>query len=576
MTLRVCQSVFLLPWMVMALGCAHSAVSWTPAQVEPPATVPAADPPIPLEKQAAPVQVPEAGEPATELPLTRDGAILTGLLGNRFIEVSRFDPAIEATFVDEARAIFDPRILARVSTGRAARRNVSTREALTGTGANAANSAGDEGSVQRLLTEAQRLNRTLSSLNGEGGPATSRTNSGSVEMEQFLPTGTLLFLTGSALEESNDGAGVQDAWSLGLSQPLLRGANMRANLASLRQARNATAQSEHAFRRDVMDVVRQIELGYWELVLAREVLAIREAAVALAEEQMRREEELLAVGKALRGDVITAGAERAAREADLADARAALDTATIELIHPAEQPRWDLAFAPQDQAEVVQVSLNPQESEELAMQFRPELAQARLGLANLELEVLRARNGRLPRLDVVGSYGEGRTATPGVLGSIGNDSENYSIGLEFETGLPNRAENARYRRARLENRRGQSEISAIEENIAAEVRHAIVEVNRQWQRLVATAEEVLSREESLRVVQGRREVGMATNLDVLQVERDFIEARVNDAQARVRYVQALTGLYLAEGTLLERRGITMAMVEENRDEPLGRPAYAVE
>jgi outer membrane protein TolC len=326
-----------------------------------------------------------------------------------------------------------------------------------------------------------------------------------------------------------------------------------------------------------MDVVRQIELTYWELTLAREVLGIRRFGVGLAEQQVSREEDLKAVGKAVRGDVMTANAERAAREADLADALAVWESQTIELIrlmHPSDTPRWDLSLEPQDPAQVVELETNAGESEELALLFRPELAQARLTIANLELDVLQTGNERLPRLDVVGAYGDGRssnTSTGVIVGGF-NDTESYSIGLEFETAIPNRAENARHRRAKLENRRGEGALVQLEENIAAEVRRAIIEVTRQWQRLAATAEAVLSREEAVRVVQGRREVGMATNLDVLQVERDFIESQVDDATARVRYIQALTQLYAAEGTLLERRGISMEAVNEHK-ETLGTPTY---
>jgi outer membrane protein TolC len=68
---------------------------------------------------------------------------------------------------------------------------------------------------------------------------------------------------------------------------------------------------------------------------------------------------------------------------------------------------------------------------------------------------------------------------------------------------------------------------------------------------------VLSRRESVRVIEGRHEVGKATNLDVLQVQRDLIQSQVDDATARVRYIEALTDLYAAEGTLLERRGIAL-------------------
>jgi outer membrane protein len=577
-TWRARHALLYLPFTVCAViatGCAHTPTTWTPDSVQPPplaATSIAS--PTPLNEQAVKLQVPEGvDEAGAALPVTRDGAILTGLLGNRFIEVARFGPEIDATYFDEARASFDPRILARVSTGRERALDTSYEQSAN----TDSNTGGSEtSSVQRLLTQVQNLNRNINAL-GKGDRISTITNTGSVEVEQWLPTGTLLFLTGGAQEADNDGDGVEKAWTVGVSQPLLRGANMRANLAGLRQARNIAAQSEHQFRQNVMDVVRQIELTYWELTLAREVLGIRRFGVGLAEQQVSREEDLKAVGKAVRGDVMTANAERAAREADLADALAVWESQTIELIrlmHPSDTPRWDLSLEPQDPAQVVELETNAGESEELALLFRPELAQARLTIANLELDVLQTGNERLPRLDVVGAYGDGRssnTSTGVIVGGF-NDTESYSIGLEFETAIPNRAENARHRRAKLENRRGEGALVQLEENIAAEVRRAIIEVTRQWQRLAATAEAVLSREEAVRVVQGRREVGMATNLDVLQVERDFIESQVDDATARVRYIQALTQLYAAEGTLLERRGISMEAVNEHK-ETLGTPTY---
>lgn len=572
--------------MLSLAGCAHQPVSWTPDSVRPPApseaaiTVPAAlaerAQPVTIAEPPAAEQVRDAGE--TVLPVTRDGAILAGLLGNRFIEVARFGPEIDATYIDEARADFDPRLLASVSTGRQrlygnGLESSSIPGALPATGTAGVTLS----NVERLLEQVQRLNQTVDLLDA-GGDLSIGSNSGSLRVEQWLPTGTMLFLTGSGLAEHGDADGSRSAWAAGVAQPLLRGANMRANLAGLRQAKNLAAQSEHEFRRNVMEVVRQIEATYWELELAHEVLRIREFGVRLAEEQMRREEGLLAVGKALRGDVMTAKAEHAARQADLADALGTLESQTIELIRlmrPSDTPRWELALHPADEATVVEVSVDPQASEDLAMQFRPELAQARLTLANLELDVLRTRNELLPRLDVVGSYGEGRGATTLATGSGSRDADTYSIGLEFETGIPNRAEKARHRRARLENERGASIIGQLEESIAAEVRRAVVELTRQWQRLAATAEAVLSREEAVRVIQGRREVGKATNLDVLQVERDFIESRVDDATARVRYIQALTKLYAAEGTLLERRGIALDAIAAE-ETPLGKPTYEAE
>lgn len=571
----VSQAIFGLSMLAVCGGCARTETSWTPETVVPPAPAEASiEVPTSLESRAETLSVP--AELSGPVALTRDGAILTGLLNNRLIEVARFGPEIDETYIDENRAIFDPLLLAQISRGRNSRQSFG----FSGTSNSSTTQSFDDAdskqitldSISELVGRVQALNQSIDAI-GEAR-STVMGNSASVEVQQYLPTGTFLFLTGEGAQLDNNpyGDDAQHSWTAGVSQPLLRGAGTDVNLAALRQAKNFAAQSEHEFRAAVIDVVRQTELAYWELVLAKEVLAIREFGVTLASNQMTREEELESVGKALGGDVMSARAERLARQADLVDAEAAMKSqaiALIQLMHPESTPRWEISFDPQDGADVVEVPTHPEESERLSLLYRPELAQARLTLANLELDVVRARNGRLPQLNAVGQYrdasgGQSFTATSSTS-AVGEDT--YSVGLQFETALFNRAERARFRRAQLSQERGSGYIVQLEEEIAAQVRQAIIEVERQWERLAATTEAVLSRREAVRVIEGRHEVGMATNLDVLQVQRDLIQSQVDDATARVRYIEALTELYAAEGTLLERRGVALEGYAA-RNEPL--------
>lgn len=583
--MRVVNPVFMGLAIVAACGgCARTETSWTPETVAPPAPAEAAiETPPALASRTDSLVLP--AELSGPVALTRDGAILTGLLNNRFIEVARFGPEIDETYIDENRAVFDPLLLAQISRGRNSRQSFG----FSGAGGSFNTQNFDDNdnkqitldSISELLGRVQALNRSIDALGGTGR-GTVMGNSASVEVQQYLPTGTFLFLTGAGaqLDENPYGDDSQHSWTAGISQPLLRGAGTDVNLAALRQARNFAAQSEHEFRASVIDVVRRTERAYWELVLAKEVIAIREFGVTLAANQMTRQEELESVGKALGGSVMAARAERLARQADLADAKAAMRSqaiALIQLMHPESTPRWEITFDPQDGADVVNVATEPLESERLSLLYRPELAQARLSLANLELDVVRARNGRLPRLNMVGQYrdasgGQGPASTNSTS-AVGEDT--YHVGLQFETAIFNRAERARFRRAQLSQERGLGYIAQLEEEIAAQVRQAIIEVERQWERLAATTEAVLSRREAVRVIEGRHEVGMATNLDVLQVQRDLIQSQVDDATARVRYIEALTELYAAEGTLLERRGVALEGYAA-RNEPLESMTNAME
>jgi outer membrane protein TolC len=572
-------------WAVAALllaGCATEGPKWTPETVAPPASPPAElQVAAPIESAAEPVQLPDPAPAAQSLPINRDTAILTAILNNRSAEVARFGPKIGETLEPEARAEFDPTLFGNLLYGHD-ERNTATASGSSGgsgIGTGSGGTGGVSDCVQQTIDIVTQIRNIVAAV--EGTPKTvvkTDTLLGTVGVGEHLPTGADISLSGSAgTADTNatDRQGV-DGWALSAAQPLLRGAGTGVNLVALRQARNRAAQSEYVFRQRMLELVRQTETAYWGLALAEKLLAIRRFGVTLAEEQLQRTEDLFEAEKIIQGDVMAARAERASRMADLADAQASLRSqglAMVQLLNPSAVPRWNLDFAATDPIDMGQTALDADASEKLALQYRPELAQARLDQANAGLDVQRARNGVLPRLDLVGSYGSGNTSNLGALASAATsgtylaDSTSLRVGVQFEQPIMNRAENARLRRARLAEQQLGWSVSALEQNLAREVRQAIVDVDRQWQRIQATSEAVEARTEQLRVAQGRFEAGKTTNLDLLIVQRDFLQSEVDEATARIRHIQALTVLYAAEGTLLERRGISLELTRQEAKDP---------
>lgn len=558
---------------VLTSGCATYKPTWTPETAAPPATPPAAiQAGAPIEVRAKPVAIPE--QPAAPVPILRDSAILTAIMYNKGIEIARLGPQIGQTLPPEARAQFDPSFLASFIMDR------ENRELSTGDGLSASSGGGSGGgaggdAIQDTITLLSQTRRLLSVLHAEDTLEVDN-NMATASLLQHLPTGTRISVSGvsgsvdSNLTDRVEKSGV----TVGVGQPLLEGAGLAVNLVALRQAENRAAQSEFAFRDEVLALVRNVEINYWELSLAYEVLGIRRFAVQLAEEQLRRNEELMRVGKIIEGDVIAARAERASRIAEQTEAEATLRNRTlamVQLLNPPAAQRWDLQLVPQDKPEVAPVQVDPEASERLAMQYRPDLAQARLDLANSDLDVLRTKNQLLPRLDIVGSYStndvRGGTSRTGgtALGSLsGSDTDQYTVGFEVEQPILNRGEKARYRRARLLEKQASETIENLEQSISRQVRQAGVEVEAIWQRIQATHEALESRTEQLRVAQGRYEVGKITNLDLLIVQRDLIQAQVDDATARARYAEAQTALFASEGTLLERRGISLDLAQNEQ------------
>jgi len=564
-----------LALIVITAGCATWSPPWTPETVAPPATPPAPlEPAPPLPSVTQPVAVPDtvaASDPnAPAVPLTLESALLTALVNNRGLEVARFGPDIAETLIPQARAAFDPLLSASLTAS-------DDERALTSAAADArrvTRTAGD--AVEDTVTLLGQVQQLITSLRGDDGELDIESRTGTLAVSQRLPTGTQFSVAGNAGTADSNLTGDQDSdgVSVQVAQPLLEDAGLAVNLVALRQARNRAAQGEAVFREQVLDFVATVDLTYWDLTLAEEVLEIRRFAVDLAAEQLRRNEELFRVGRIIEGDVMAARAERASREASLADAEADLQQQTlamIQLINPRVAEQWGLRFDPLEPPPVQPVAVDPQASEALALAYRPDVAQARLDLANANLDSLQARNELLPRLDVVGAYasndvrGNAISASGFSSGSGSTtDSESYRVGIQFEQPLFNRGEKARYRRAQLIEKQTAASIANLEQTVARQVRQAAVAVHQQWQRIQATAEALASRTEQLRVAQGRYDAGRITNLDLLLVQRDLIQARVDDVTARLRYIEALTRLHAAEGTLLERRGVSLDLAREQK------------
>ncbi|MCX7011971.1 MAG: TolC family protein, partial [Candidatus Sumerlaeota bacterium] len=514
---------------VCAVCCAYHP-RWTPETVAPPASLAVALDNADRAWRAGQATLPT--DRATTLPLTRDGAILTGVTRNRSLAVERFGPEISRTSIDEARAAFDPSLTGSASYGR------STRPAGAG--------GGSVGTASAPVG-------TGSSTGSGGGAATSVTTRNfntSLQINETLPTGTELFLSGAYAGQRTLPPWIYTgSWSAGFNQSLLRGMGVNVNLVTLRQARNTFASSQHQLRGFVLDLVQQIETAYWELALADETLRIREFSVRLANEQLQLNEDMIAVGKLAPSARFTAEAELATREADLVDAQAGVKSRTLDLIRlldPDHVAQWEIHFDPKDPPEVERVEVMPDVSATLAKQYRPELAQSRLDLANRDLDVVQTRNGLLPNLTGFGSYGRMSAGTDSHQATDDLDSskyDNYQVGLSLQMDPLDRAERAARARARFQQQQAEAAVRNLEQQVDSDVRHAAVEVQRQWERIPATQKAVRSGEEDVQVQQSRFAVGIGTNIDVLTVQRSLIQSQLDEVTARIKYIEALTALY---------------------------------
>jgi outer membrane protein len=460
------------------------------------------------------------------LSLSVEKAVLLALKHNRGLRVEQLQPFITGTFEDLERARFDPTIDAELSLARGRR--------------------------QQLSPATRDIFDTL-----------SEDMSGDVGIGQELPTGTDVGLTLSHVRRTSDRVPEQQEARLGLTltQALLRGASWDANIASIRQARLDTLASHYELRGFVEALVADVEITFWQFVLAQREIEIFESSLDLAQQQYDETRRRVEVGVTAQTELAAAEAEIAQRREDLINARSNLRRTHLQLLrlmNPSSPNSWDLALELQGEVEPTVDDITPTtEHVQLALRMRPELNEAKLLLERGRLEVVKTRNGLLPRLDFFISLGK-----TGFAESFGDawadlDGRGYDLraGLLFSYPLGNRAAEADYRRARLARQQANEALQNLSQLIDLDVRLAHIEVERALEQIEATRATRTLRQETLRAETEKFRVGTSTAFLVAQAQRDLLESQIAEIRAMVNYRQALIELYRMDGSLLLRRAI---------------------
>ncbi len=461
------------------------------------------------------------------LELTPESAVITALSRNRALAVEQFRPTIAGTFVQTERAVFDPVLFAEGRVSRDTERSF-------------------DGGTGRFF-----------SIDGRGHAITAGA-------EQLFPTGTTLAVDITQSRRNTDRTtGIdQTRAGLNLTQAILRGGNIRANMASLHQAEAVALASSYNLRGFAESLVASVENAYWDYALARRQIEIFQESAALAELQLEETRARITVGQLAETEEAAANAELALRQQQLIDARNNAEKARLSLLRLLNVPSpqgWERDITIADDAVIVpEVSLgNADEHEALALRLRPDLNEARLQARQGELETIQTANGLLPRLDLF--LNMGKTGYAQSVGSSISDLDgsgyDFTGGLRMEMPYGNRAARAADRRARAGYQQALQSIENMRQLVSLDVRTALLEVERSLQQIDAIAARRVLQEEILRAESERFRVGNATALDVSRAQRDLLESQISEVEAIVNYRKALTDLYRLDGTLLIRRGI---------------------
>ena len=332
-------------------------------------------------------------------------------------------------------------------------------------------------------------------------------------------------------------------WSVSAAQPIYRG----QNLVAYDQAKVSVLLAENQFKTAGQDLILRTARAYFDVLLAQDSLSFIGAQKAAITEQLASAKRNFEVGTATitdtheaqaRFDLATA--QEIAAQNDLEVKRRALHTLTgkpIEKLAPLTAKPILASPAPQNMDDWV----NRSQSDNLQVLIRQQARQ----IADKEID--RARAGHHPTLDLTASYNDNYNQN---FGTQQIDSRSTVLGLElalpiYQGGLTS----SQVREAVANKEKARQELEDALRNAALQTRQAYLNVTSTEAQVKALEAALSSSEKSLESTQLGLQVGVRTNVDVLNAQQQVFSAKKDLAAARYNFLLSVLNLKAAAGSL---------------------------
>ena len=435
-------------------------------------------------------------------------------------------------------------------------------------------------------------------------PSTSVLQGGSSVTDMFsgytfgyqhpFSTGTSLDFSfiGNRTDTTNFFAGIVPAIRTELHffvrQDLLRGFGKTAAEYEIEISRNNLDITGQEFKRKVTDIIVQVQDRFWELQAALKAVEVTEKAYEYAQTVYEQNQARFEVGTAARLEVVQAEAELASRKEEMVSAQFTyrrVQDQLVQLVSDFEDPR---TF----QGEIIPVETREPEKPadefskllEIAVEMRPEMQQADLGISNFNIRHEQSQDNLKPKLDLVAGYQQyglgGDTiirdfsqwpgipeppiigVIPGGLGDsmsalVSGDFRGFIVGLNLELPIRNDESRARNAKAQIDLRRARLEKRSLRQMIALEIRDAMTQVEMNEARMQATETAVKAAQERLDAEEARFEVGLGTTRQLIEAQRDLLQSISVEVRAEMDLRKSLALLDKAVGRTFEKNNIVL-------------------
>ena len=242
-----------------------------------------------------------------------------------------------------------------------------------------------------------------------------------------------------------------------VTQPLLKGFGITVNKADFLIAKNNKLKSVQVFTQDVIKVLTDTKKSYYDFQYSQEQYRTAVISLERVKDLYSINKEKYAKGIASNVDLLQSESETARFEQAVAGAEGVMKLAEDNLKFITNLVD-DAALWNADIVLLDELSYEKQEPDlllalEKAFTHRPDYEAAKLELKNRDISVIYYRNGMLPIVDLIGSYGFNGLADnyQKDLGNLGSGLyEDWTIGVSVKMPIASDEEKGKYQKSKLE------------------------------------------------------------------------------------------------------------------------------
>jgi outer membrane protein TolC len=481
--------------------------------------------------------LPEAG-PRT--PLSADEAVRRALERNLDIQVQRLEPQLLDYQVAALWANYRPTLTSSLFTQ--GQTNLPADQLQGGVGA----------SANQIINDTAQWNAGMQqNFRWGGGNAAINFNNTRLETTQS-----------TALRNPSYTSFFQAQYT----QPLLRNFRIDQTRSTL-MIQTLQAQITDLNLRSTLTITEAlVRNAYWDLVFAIDNVEAARRNLELSSKLVQDNKAKVEIGTMAPIDVVQAQAEEATRRQALVTAQATRRTNELALkrliVSGTDDDLWTAIIEPTDRPETTPEPIDLEGAVRSALANRVDLMVAKRSLEQNEIGLKNLRNATLPALDLIGLYNlQGRGGTliqrepgnigGGIIGTIPGgyfdalrslgawSAPTWSIRLNLAYPLGQSTQEANYARAKVQVTQTQAQVKQAELIIATEVTNAALNVQNNLEAVQASSVARELSEQRLQAAQSKFEVGMATNFEVVQAQRDLADSRSLELRNILNYRKAI-------------------------------------